>query len=190
MIRVWAGATVGGGRLGGLKLVGIVSGVLIETPSLRCAVPDGTPWDPTHGLWHVAGVAAAAAAERARVVRTLRARRRRRQRRAQRHSRPARLGRGTPCACGRVSLSTLIARLARFSLAHRYRKAKTVDGRRDGRSGGRRVVGDGVGGVFTFKSFLCMCRVATKRLLVNVNVRRAYASFMFEKLKYIHEQTL
>ena len=29
-----------------------------------------------------------------------------------------------------------------------------------------------------------MCRVATKRLLVHVNVRRACASLMFEKLKY------
>ena len=85
-----------GGRLTGLKLIGIVSGGLVESTSLRCAEPRGTPWDPTHSLWHVAGVATAAAAERARVARTLHARRRRRQRRAQPHSRPASLDRGTP----------------------------------------------------------------------------------------------
>ena len=40
------GTTVGGGRLGGLKLVGIVIGGLVETPSSRCAEPFGTPAGP------------------------------------------------------------------------------------------------------------------------------------------------
>ena len=65
-----------------------------------------------------------------------------------------------PLACGRVSLNTLTTRPARFSLAHRYRKAETVDGRRDGRSGGRRVAGDGVGGIMTFEFCLWLCCVS------------------------------
>ena len=124
------------------------------------------------------------AAELARVARTLRARRRRRRRRrrrAQPHRRPACLGPSRAAVC----LSTLTVRLARFSLAHAYCTTETVDGSRDGRRGGRRVAGDGVGGIFTFKSY-CTCAVATQAY-VNVCQCMSYiCMLLFEKLeKYI-----
>jgi len=75
VIRGRAGATVGGGRLGGLKIVGIVIGGLIETPSSRCAEPREDPMGPHPTAVARARAAVAALAERAQVARTQRARR-------------------------------------------------------------------------------------------------------------------
>ena len=142
-----------GGRLSGLKIVGLVVGILVEA-SIAEVCRAHAPWDSLGPHPVARGRAAVATlAERAHVARTHRARHRQRQL----PRRCTRLAEG-PLSCGR-GLSTLTARLARFSFALRYLETEIVDGRRDGRRGGRRVAGDGVGGIFPLKSCLCMCRV-------------------------------